>query len=148
MSAPKILYPTDFSTMGQTALEMATSLARDRHAKLLIVHVEEPLMTYAGEFYYGIEAPNCEAVNRMLTEVLPTDQAVGYEHRLLHGSPAKSIVDLAAREHVEMIVMPTHGRTGVARMLMGSVAEEVVRKAKCPVLTVKATAAAEVSASA
>jgi nucleotide-binding universal stress UspA family protein len=146
MKVPKILYPTDFSTMGQAALEMATSLARDRSAKLLIVHVEEPLMTYAGEFYYGIEAPNEAAVHKMLAEVQPTDPAVGYEHRLLLGTPAKAIVDLAAKEHVDMIVMPTHGRTGLVRMLMGSVAEEVVRKAKCPVVTVKASAGKTVAA--
>ena len=76
----------------------------------------------------------------MLSEVVPTDPAVGYEHRLLIGSPATSIVQLAEREGVDMIVMPTHGRTGLVRLLMGSVAEEVVRKAKCPVLTVKAAA--------
>jgi nucleotide-binding universal stress UspA family protein len=76
----------------------------------------------------------------MLSEVLPTDPAVGFEHRLLIGSPATGIVHLAEKENVDMIVMPTHGRTGVLRLLMGSVAEEVVRKAKCPVLTVKAAA--------
>jgi nucleotide-binding universal stress UspA family protein len=127
--------------MGQAALEMATSLARDRGAKLLIVHVEEPPIAYGGgEFYYGIDEPNREELKRMLNEVVPTDQAVGYEHRLMVGSPAGAIVHLAEKEGVDMIVMPTHGRTGLMRVLMGSVAEEVVRKAKCPVLTVKAAA--------
>jgi nucleotide-binding universal stress UspA family protein len=141
MNAHKILFPTDFSTAGQAALEMATSLARDRGAKLLIAHVEEPPMAYGGgELYYGIEQPNRDDLRRMLAEVLPTDPAVGYEHRLMVGSPATAIVHLAEKEGVDMIVMPTHGRTGVLRLLMGSVAEEVVRKAKCPVLTVKAAA--------
>jgi nucleotide-binding universal stress UspA family protein len=142
MNAHKILYPTDFSTMGQTALEMATALARDRGAKLLIVHVEEPPVAYGGgELYYGIDEPNRQELQRMLSEVVPTDPSVGYEHRLLIGSPASAIVHLAEKEGVDMIVMPTHGRTGLLRLLMGSVAEEVVRKAKCPVLTVKAAAA-------
>ena len=142
MSATKILFPTDFSTMGQAALELATALARERGAKLLIAHVEEPPMAYGGgELYYGIEEPNREQLQKMLTEVLPTDTAVGYEHRLVIGSPATAIVYLAEKENVSMIVMPTHGRTGLTRMLMGSVAEEVVRKAKCPVLTVKAAPA-------
>jgi nucleotide-binding universal stress UspA family protein len=141
MNAHKILYPTDFSTLGQTALEMATSLARDRGAKLLIVHVEEPPMAYGGgELYYGIEEPTRAELQRMLSEVLPTDPSVGYEHRLVIGAPATGIIHLAEREGVDMIVMPTHGRTGIMRLLMGSVAEEVVRKAKCPVLTVKSAA--------
>jgi nucleotide-binding universal stress UspA family protein len=141
MTPPKILFPTDFSTLGQTALETATSLARDRGAKLLIVHVEEPPMAYGGgELYYGIEEPDRHELQRMLSEVVPTDATVGYEHRLIVGSPATSIVYLAEKEGVDMIVMPTHGRTGLTRLLMGSVAEEVVRKAKCPVLTIKAAA--------
>jgi nucleotide-binding universal stress UspA family protein len=147
MNAPKILYPTDFSTMGKAALDMATSLARDRGAKLLIVHVEEPPIAYGGgELYYGIEEPDRKELQRMLSEVIPIDASVGYEHRLLLGSPASAIVHLAEKEGVDMIVMPTHGRTGLSRLLMGSVAEEVVRKAKCPVLTVKAAAAAPAKA--
>jgi nucleotide-binding universal stress UspA family protein len=145
MNARKILYPTDFSTLGQTALEMATSLARDRGAKLLIVHVEEPATAYGGgKLFYGIDEPDREELQRMLSEVVPTDPSVGYEHRLLIGSPATGIVHLSEREGVDMIVMPTHGRTGLLRLLMGSVAEEVVRKAKCPVLTVKSRALANV----
>jgi len=141
MNVSKILVPIDFSTLGQAALEMATSLARDQGAKLLIVHVEEPPVAYGGgELYYGLEEPDREALQRMLSEVVPTDTTVNYEHRLIVGSPATAIVFLAEKENVDMIVMPTHGRTGLSRLLMGSVAEEVVRKAKCPVLTVKSTA--------
>lgn len=135
----KLLFPTDFSTLSQPALEMATDLARQRNAKLLIVHVEEPPIAYGGgELYYGIEEPDQAELKRMLAAVVPTDPAVGYEHRLLIGNPATAIVQLAETEGVGMIVMPTHGRTGLMRLLMGSVAEEVVRKAKCPVLTIKA----------
>jgi universal stress protein A len=141
MTTRKILFPTDFSTAGQAALEMATSLARDRGTKLLIAHVEEPPMAYGGgELYYGIDQPDRQELNRMLAEVVPTDAAVGYEHRLLIGSPAGAIVHLAEEENVDLIVMPTHGRTGLVRLLMGSVAEEVVRRATCPVLTIKAAA--------
>lgn len=142
MKVSKILIPIDFSTVGQSALEMATSLARDQGAKLIIVHVEEPPIAYGGgELYYGLEEPDREQLKKMLSEVHPTDPAVAYEHRLLVGSPASAIVFLAEQENVDMIVLPTHGRTGLMRLLMGSVAEEVVRKAKCPVLTVKAAAA-------
>jgi nucleotide-binding universal stress UspA family protein len=139
MAAHKIVYPTDFSTAGKTALEMATSLARDRGAKLVIVHVEEPPLAYGGgELYYGVEEPDRAELEKMLQAVVPTDPAVGYEHRLAIGGPAEGILHVAEKENAEMIVMSTHGRTGLTRLLMGSVAEEVVRKAKCPVLTVKA----------
>jgi len=142
MNAAKILFPTDFSTAGHTALEMATSLARDRGATLVIMHVEEPPMAYGGgELYYGMDEPDREELKRMLGEVVPTNPAVAYEHHLMIGSPATAILDMADREHVDLIVMATHGRTGLFRMLMGSVAEEVVRKAKCPVLTVKGATA-------
>jgi len=138
MRTPKILFPTDFSKLGQAAVEMATSLARDRGATLVIAHVEEPPLAYVGgELYYGIEEPDREDLERMLLEVVPTDPNVRYEHRLVSGAPARAIVDLAREEEVDLIVMPTHGRTGLLRLLMGSVAEEVVRKAHCPVLTVK-----------
>jgi nucleotide-binding universal stress UspA family protein len=141
MSTPKILFPTDFSTASHASLEMATSLAKDRGAKLIIVHVEEPPMAYGGgELYYGVQEPDREELKRMLSAVVPTNSAVPCEHHLMIGSPASSIVEMAEREGALMIVMPTHGRTGLMRMLMGSVAEEVVRKAKCPVLTVKASA--------
>ena len=138
MNTRKILYPTDFSTTGQTAMEMATSLARDSGATLVIMHVEEPPMAYGGgEFYYGMEEPNREELRRMLAEVGPTDPNVPCERRLMIGTPATAIVELAQSDNVDMIVMATHGRTGLSRVLMGSVAEEVVRKAHCPVLTVK-----------
>jgi nucleotide-binding universal stress UspA family protein len=147
MKGRKILYSTDFSTMGHTALEMATSLARDRGAKLVIVHVEEPPMAYGGgEFYYGMDEPNREEIQRMLAEVVPTDPTIQYEHRLMIGLPATSIVEMARRENVELIVMGSHGRTGLTRLLMGSVAEEVVRKAECPVLVVKTAAPAKIPA--
>src|SRR5262249_32817878 len=101
MNANKILYPTDFSTAGQTALEMATSLARDRGATLLIAHVEEAPMVYGGmEFYYGIEGAR-EEIAQMLKKVVPADPQVAFEHRLIAGPPAAAIVELAELENVD-----------------------------------------------
>lgn len=138
MYLKKILFPTDFSHSGDAALAYATSLARDMGATLLIVHVEEPPAAYGGgELYYGVPEPADEELRRMLGEVLPTDPAVPHEHRLVNGDPATAIVNLAEMEGADLIVMGTHGRTGFSRLLMGSVAELVVRRAQCPVLTIK-----------
>lgn len=142
MKATKILVPTDFSTGGQQALQMAVSLAREQQAELIVVHVEEPPMAYGGgEFYYGLSEPNRDQLQRMLNEIQIDDSRVVVRRQLLVGAPATAIVNFARDEGVDFIVMPTHGRTGLGRLLMGSVAEEVVRKAACPVLTVKQPAA-------
>jgi nucleotide-binding universal stress UspA family protein len=138
MFAKTILYPTDFSKPSEAGLKVAAALARDTGAKLLIAHVEEPPAAYGGgELYYGLPEPDMEAIRRMLAEVVPADTQVTYEHRMLTGEPAAEIVRLAKEEDVDLIVMGTHGRTGLRRMLMGSVAEAVVRHAECPVLTLK-----------
>jgi nucleotide-binding universal stress UspA family protein len=138
MHANKILFPTDFSSLSDAALGHATALARDTGAALLILHVEEPPAAYgAGEMYYGIPDPDNEALQAMLEQVKPTDTTVPYEHRLVTGDPAGEIVRVAEEEKVDLIVIGTHGRTGLRRLLMGSVAEAVVRRAKCPVFTFK-----------
>jgi nucleotide-binding universal stress UspA family protein len=143
MNAKKILFPTDFSAFSDGALDQATALARDAGAALLIVHVEEPAIAYGGgEMYYGVLEPDHATLRKVLGGVVPSDPQVPYEHRLLSGDPAEAIVQLAEEEHVEMIVMGTHGRTGLRRLLMGSVAEAVVRRAPCPVLTLKHSPAA------
>ena len=137
MNAKHILFPTDFSHTGDAALAWATALARDANATLHIVHVQEPPMVYGGEMYYGMPEPNVEHLKEMLAKVVPTDPSVPCKHHLVSGAPATAICRLAADENVDMIVIGTHGRTGVMRLLMGSVAEAVVRQAPCPVLTYK-----------
>lgn len=142
MKANKILFPTDFSAYGQEALGWATVLARDTGAMLIIAHVEEPPMAYGGgEMYFPTEEGDREELRRALVKIVPTDPKVRFEHKLLVGDPATAIVEAAEQESVDLIVIGTHGRTGLTRLLMGSVAENVVRKAKCPVLTVKHSSA-------
>ena len=138
MKANKILFPSDFSHTGDAALEMATALARDAGATLVIVHVEEHPMAYGGgDVYYGVAEPATADLLRMLEDIKPADPQVPYQHRLITGKPASAIARLAEDENIDMIVMGTHGRSGLSRLLMGSVAEAVVRHAKCPVLTYK-----------
>ncbi len=138
MHLKKILFPTDFSHTGDAALALATSMARDTGATLLIIHVEEPPMAYGGgEMYYGVPEPDLKTLKTMLSEVKPSDPEVPYKHRLITGHPAHAIVQLAESEDVDLIVMGTHGRSGLSRLLMGSVTENVMRKAPCPMLTYK-----------
>ena len=141
MKAKSILFPTDFSENSEIALLHASSLARDSGAKILIVHVHDPSMKIADTGFAGYPLAENEDTQRelqtMLETVTPPYPAVPYSHRLVHGIPAEEIVRLAKMENTDIIVMGSHGRRGVSRLLMGSVAEAVVRRAPCPVLTVK-----------
>ena len=142
MNAKKIVFPTDFSTGSDAALEHAAALARSANGTLLIVHVEEPPIAYGGgEMYYGLPEPDHAAVGKMLADVVPKSP-VNCQHHLLVGNPAEEIVRFAEEQKADLIVMGTHGRTGMWRVLMGSVAEEVVRRALCPVISYKQPAMA------
>lgn len=138
MNIKKILVPVDFSSGSEAALNLATSLARDTGAKLLLMHVQiTPLPVGGGEFMYVEPSPPTDELRARLKNVLPKDPKIPVEHFLLTGDPADCIVKLAEDEKVDFIVLGTHGRRGLTRILMGSVAELVVRWAKCPVVTVK-----------
>lgn len=142
MAQQTILFPTDFSHASDAALEHAAALAKQSGARLLIVHVEEPPLAYGGgELYYGLPEPDSERILKMLEDVRPADATVPYAHRLAMGDPAAEIVRIAGEEAAQMIVLGTHGRTGMTRLLMGSVAESIVRRAPCPVLVYRETAA-------
>jgi len=135
MAHPVIIVPTDFSTASDAVLPHAEAIARQKSASLLILHVEEPPLAYGGgELYYGLPEPSSERILEMLEQVRPTDPSVPFTHRLTIGDPAGEIVRIAREERADMIVLGTHGRTGMTRLLMGSVAEAVVRRAPCPVL--------------
>ena len=141
MAQKTIVFPTDFSTASDAALVHAEALARQSGARLLIVHVEEPPLAYGGgELYYGLPEPDSERILKMLEDVKPSDPSVPYAHRLTMGDPAGEIVRIAADERAEMIILGTHGRTGMTRLLMGSVAEAIVRRAPCPVLVYREAA--------
>jgi nucleotide-binding universal stress UspA family protein len=138
MKPQKILVPIDFSTGSDAALEMATSLARDSGGFLVLAHVEViPLSAAGGEYLYAMPEPPTEELLAKLDAIVLPDSHIPVERRLLAGDPADAIIRLAETENVDMIVMGTHGRRGLTRLLMGSVAEAVVRAAPCPVLTVK-----------
>ena len=141
MSVKKILFPTDFSTASDAALVHAENLAKQSSADLIILHIEEPPLGYGGgELYYGLPEPSSERILEMLHDVCPSDPQLTFEHRLVMGDPSTEIVRIAEEERAELIVLGTHGRTGLSRILMGSVAEAVVRGAPCPVMTIRESA--------
>jgi universal stress protein A len=138
MNIKRILFPTDFSHTGDAALAFATSLAKESDGRLIVVHVQEAPLAYGGgEMYYGIPEPTTDELMNMLHDVKPTDSSVPVEYRLVTGDPADAVVRLAEDDEVDLIVLGSHGRTGLTRLLMGSVAEAIVRKAHCPVLVYK-----------
>jgi nucleotide-binding universal stress UspA family protein len=132
-----ILYPTDFSENAQPAFALACSLARDCGARVVVLHVMPPPL--GSEVVVARRKPeeyHQEAL-QTLHQVQAPDQNVRVEHRLEDGDAAKQILAVAADIHAGVIVMGTHGRSGLGRMLLGSVAEKVLRGASCPVLTVR-----------
>lgn len=145
MNIKTILCPTDFSSSSDVALAYASFLAANLNASLYIVHVDEGAPRFVpGYSGYGLipemEDPREAQERERLNHVVPPDRGVEFQHRFIVGNADKEIVNFAEREDVDLIVMGTHGRTGLPRVLMGSVAEGVIRHASCPVLTVKAPA--------
>ena len=135
-----ILHPTDFSEHSRAATELACALARDYGARLYVLHVLPLTLAYGEGFAPPAESP-LEEIKLRLDQVGAAAPGVRIERRLFEGRPATEILSLARAMPCDLIVMGTHGRTGLGRLLMGSVAEEIVRKAPCPVLTVKTPAA-------
>ena len=131
-----ILHPTDFSERSEWAFRLATSLARDHGASLIVLHVYAPPV-FHGEVV-ARRQPNGfhEQLLQQLRQVRPTESTIQVTHLLEEGEPAQVILGVASEQSCDLIVLGTHGRTGLRRALMGSVAEQVVRQAPCPVLTV------------
>jgi nucleotide-binding universal stress UspA family protein len=132
-----ILQPTDFSARSEFAFRLACSLARDYSARLIVLHVVEPPTVSAAGVLMLPPVVDLEPLRERLHQLRPGDPKVAVEHRLVEGDAATEILRAAGEVKCDLIVMGTHGRTGLGRLLMGSVAEQVVRRAPCPVLTVK-----------
>jgi nucleotide-binding universal stress UspA family protein len=133
-----VLHPTDFSDSSDTAFRLACSLARDYGARLVVLHVAPLPLAVSAEGVLVLPAElDLEALGERLHELRPDGPTVRVEYRLLQGDAAAEVLRVAKEIRSDLIVMGTHGRTGLGRLVMGSVAEQVVRKAACPVLTVK-----------
>ena len=138
MNVKNILCPVDFSGHSEAALAHATSLAKEHDAELHIVHIyEEPYAYVDGGFSGYVPPADLEPEKERLSAVVPPDDSVRYRHAFVVGHPSDNLVQYATDESIDLVVMGTHGRTGLSRLLMGSVAEAVVRRSPCPVLTIK-----------
>jgi nucleotide-binding universal stress UspA family protein len=135
-----ILHPTDFSNNAAYALQLACSLARDHGARLIVLHAHRPPVTVLGGTAAISPLPieeEIEDLEAQLQELKIPISGITVDRKLLQGEPVTSIVEFAQRVPCDLIIMGTHGRRGLRHLLMGSVAEQVVRKAPCPVLTVR-----------
>ena len=156
MEFKRILAPTDFSAFGEVGLQAAAELASRVGARLTLLHViaegELEALATARQprhpvdlVYQDIETALVDQFRRVVPAEVRRDLAV--EAVVTVGTAAVEIVRTARLKGADMVVMGTHGRTGLARMVMGSVTEQVVRRAPCPVLTVRpAEALAEAAA--
>jgi nucleotide-binding universal stress UspA family protein len=149
----RILVPTDFSEPADAALEYAKTLAEKFGASLHLLHVfEDPFTTgaFAAEMYVPVPLDTRDQLIAEATKHLGTRVPVGDSARffatteIVVGASAPTIVDYAMTKDIDLIVMGTHGRGGLAHLFLGSVAERVVRTAPCPVLTVHSPAAVAV----
>jgi nucleotide-binding universal stress UspA family protein len=126
----KILYATDFSSYSNQAYFHAVALAENHGANLTVLFVLPP--NWSEE-----KGEDRDYWRRQLEQIRPLDPTIRVRHVLLEGDPAVEIVRYAHEMNMDLVVMGTHGRTGLDRMLMGSVAEKVMREARCSVLVVK-----------
>lgn len=141
----KILVPTDFSEHSKLALRYGCELARQFNAELTLVHVVEdiyPLVADPGAMvassmdFVGDLQRSAETA---LSSFVPKEweEGITIHRQVVVGVPFMEIVRLAKESQINLLVVTTHGRTGLAHVLLGSVAERIVRKAPCPVLTVR-----------
>ena len=141
----KILCPIDFSDCADHALRYATALAENFGAELTLLHVVAPVVAaLPGETSLpGVLQTDIDELVEACRERL--EQTVGklaasglaVQHQVLNGVPFIEIIRYARDSETDLIIMGTHGRTGLGHLLIGSVAERVVRKSPCPVLTIK-----------
>lgn len=142
----RILVPTDFSTCSDTALALGARLAHEHQAELLVLHIVETHGLPRGTVIHPVSNPEGITIERYAHDMAMRELTVRLAHlpvparhrrRVVAGSPAATIIEIAEAESADLIVMGTRGRTGLAHMLVGSVAEKVVRHSAIPVLTVR-----------
>ncbi|MBI1963959.1 MAG: universal stress protein [Candidatus Rokubacteria bacterium] len=141
----RVLHPTDFSTASAAAFAKAVEMAKAGRGELLLVHVMNPVIPVPGDGYISpkvydeIAASTKAWGQKQLAKRLAKAKAAGVRARgfLLEGVPHEQIVRIAKSRRADLVVMGTHGRSGLAKLFLGSVAGRVVAASPCPVLTVR-----------
>lgn len=141
----KILAPTDLSDLSRAGVRHALEMARSLRAEVIVYHVisyEEVNLPYEGFYTESLAKWLPQGRKKLLSEFLRENFAdmipkVEIKQEVEVGVPYQRIVEKAAKEGVELVVISTHGRTGLLHMLIGSVTEKVVRHAPCPVLSIR-----------
>lgn len=134
-----ILFPTDFSSFADHALRYAVAMAQEFNATLYMLYVEEllPYVPHDPERKF----PNADAVaqkaDKAMISAVGTEVPINVKRFIARGFPADEIVSFAKNNGIDLIIMSTHGRTGLKHVLLGSTTEKVVRKAPCPVLSIR-----------
>ncbi len=135
-----VIVPTDFSDEANKAVESWLGMV-DTPDQLTVLHVAPPSPTTEGDMIIGWDLGSDDSRAAHLREILHkkfSDKKYEDVHfEVLFGSPATEIAKFAEKHHADLIVLPSHGRTGLARLMIGSVAERVVRLAHCPVLVLR-----------
>ncbi|NOT53670.1 MAG: universal stress protein [Deltaproteobacteria bacterium] len=145
MQIRTILVPTDFSEYADHALTWALQMATDSQAKIVLLHAAVPISPFA--FPDSVYLPELRRVEEQMLADAEKRMAecvkklgsntVVVETRVVVGAPVTAICQAVSREQADLIIMGSHGRTGLAHVLLGSIAERVVRQASCPVLVVR-----------
>jgi len=140
----KVLVPIDFSDYSKSSLRYAVNFAKQFNAEIYLIYVLEPVI-YPPDFSMGqiaipsINAEWDERAREELENLAKTEipEGVNVKTILKNGKPFLEIIDTASEENIDLIIIATHGHSGVEHILFGSTAEKVVRKAPCPVLTLR-----------
>jgi nucleotide-binding universal stress UspA family protein len=141
----RIVHPSDFSSASGAAFKKAVELAKSDRAQLMLVHVLSPIAPIAGEgyvspkMYEDIAASSRAWAQKQLDKLLAKAKTSGVRATgsVLEGVAHDQIARFARSKHADLLVMGTHGRSGLAKLFLGSVASRVVAAAPCPVLTVR-----------
>jgi nucleotide-binding universal stress UspA family protein len=137
----RILHPTDYSDHSSYALNIAADLARQHGASVLVLHIVSSLSPSAVSYGEVATELEPEGYRRRIAEDLrrsvPAPEGIEVEYLVSEGDPVEQIVTVAQEQSCDLIVMGTHGRTGLRHLMIGSVAEGVVRRGPCPVLTAR-----------